>query len=144
MVNKRLICDPGAHGAFAIFEKSVLQCFYKTAHWLELQHVIADATATGLIEKNHGIQGQAAGSTYAQGFNAGCAHRVLESICDEVHEVAAQTWMREFGVPRGMETKDRKRWIQAAAVKIVGKPIPLWAADAVALGLTYDMIVADR
>jgi len=134
-----IACDPGIRGVFAVFEPNLIG-LYPMSEWKEMLSALSGATVIGAIEKNHGIQGQSASSTYAQGFSAGLAHGTMELVCAHLLETPAQTWMRNFKVPPGLEKSARKKWIHAKASThpiVAGMKVPLYAADAVALGITY-------
>jgi len=136
-----IACDPGAKGGFAVFKLDGSDGpefigAYKTQDWRDL---VNDEypNAIGIFEANHGIARQSAGTSYTQGYNTGNDHRLLELLCDKVIKVIPQKWMRILGVPVGMEKDARKHWIQDKAQKIVNMELPLWASDAVAIGLSY-------
>ncbi|MBK8184227.1 MAG: hypothetical protein IPK63_15635 [Candidatus Competibacteraceae bacterium] len=137
-------CDPGAEGAIAIFRQSVvtgdliLVETHRTdcpASFIAHVHKLG-RIARVAIEKNHGIQGQPAGTSYTQGYNAGFSAATLVVLSGRVlEEVSAAKWMRAFGVPSGLPKAERKRWIRDKASEAVGKKLTLWQSDAVAIGL---------
>lgn len=140
MSNTIIACDPGQDGAFAVFKHDAagwhLDTFLRNTDWACLAQLELFGSI-GVIESNHGIQGQPAGTSYTQGYNAGLVHRTLEVTASEVIKVIPQRWMKTFGVPKGMERGARKKWIREKAQKLTDTELPLWASDAVAIGLAY-------
>ncbi len=137
-------CDPGAEGAFAVFQRSIftgnlnLIETYRTGSAADFIAYARNlfTIARVVIEKNHGIQGQPAGTSYTQGYNAGFSAAALTVLSGRVlEEVSAAKWMRAFGVPSGLPKAERKRWIRDKASEAVGKKLTLWQSDAVAIGL---------
>ena len=137
-------CDPGAEGALAVFRQSVVTgdlIFIETYRTDCPASFIPHARQLGriarvVIERNHGIQGQPAGTSYTQGYNAGFCAAALTVLSERVlEEVSAAKWMRAFGVPSGLPKAERKRWIRDKASEAVGKKLTLWQSDAVAIGL---------
>ncbi len=141
-------CDPGEEGAFAIFRHDdsgwYLDKWIRTTNHTALvgEEVYP---SLGVIEFNHGIQGQPAGTTYTQGYNAGLSHRTLEMLCTDVIKIIPQRWMKTFSVPKkntfpgtaSQKTTAQKNWTRDKVEKLTGEKVPLWASDAVAIGLSY-------
>lgn len=148
-MNQLISCDPGAEGAIAIFNYTEedgwnLEMFLKNEDWRDLV-VLETYQAVSVIENNHGIQGQPAGTSFKQGQNQGEILRTLELLTSEVHKVVPQRWQSVFGVPRkktfdgtpSQQTTAQKNWTREKAEKLTGMKIPLWASDAVAIGLAF-------
>lgn len=147
-------CDPGENGAFAIYRRS--GSVWELDAWMRTTEPgkLVDAEvypAIGVIECNHGIQGQPAGTTYTQGYNAGLSQRTLELLCTDVVKVIPQRWMKMFGVPKkntfpgtpSQKTTAQKHWTREKVERLTDKELPLWASDAAAIGAAYLMEVGD-
>lgn len=143
-------CDPGASGAFAVFTPQGasgtlhLWEYCSTDDWRKLVKYEPYGDVA-VIEFNHGIQGQPAGTSFTQGYNQGATFRTLELLVKEVIKVIPQRWQKVFGVPKKREfpgnlskqTSAQKKWTQTKVHAITGQAVPLWASDAVAIGLAY-------
>jgi hypothetical protein len=144
-----IACDPGVEGGCAIFRNDpetgwYLDTIVKNENWKDLAKLEL-YQAVAIIEKNHGIQGQTAGDSYAQGFNAGTMHARLELIAKELHTTPPQHWQSVFGVPRkktfegkpDQQSAAQKRWTRDKCQTLTGEEFPIRVADAVAIGLVF-------
>jgi len=136
-------CDPGHEGGLALWDENGLVEVVKNEHRRKIIPMVFphNENVLGVMEENHAIYGQSISNTFAQGVNQGKVDELLSIACYRVEKVSAQSWMRDFGVPAKMEVKERKHWIKDKAERLLGQPIILRLADAVAIGLTYRLKV---
>lgn len=137
--------DPGKSGAVAFVVNGKLKTVYKCPDTVAgMANIIREACIeydyiNAVIEKVHAMPMDGKASSFSFGQNYGHWQGILAALNIPTREITPQKWMKLYGaLPK--EKAERKKKIKDIAEKAVGKPLTLYAADAVALALVAQKI----
>lgn len=132
--------DPGKSGAVVIVVENKVESIYKCPDTVAgMANIIREACLRyddlcAVIEKVHAMPMDGKASSFSFGQNYGHWQGILAALNIPTKEITPQKWQKLYGtMPK--DKAERKRLIKDIAEKITGKPITLYAADAVALAL---------